>query len=158
MVFDARGDGIDGEGVTRLVHCHRNPPFGAAADYVRENSETVRDPMPDARPSANRRSAICGLVILARPPVSFPAKPVTNADLSGKTFCTSSGDKETYLRGGKYVGKDWGDGAWQLMSDGVVSVHARSADWVASIEKLTDGSFEFRVAGQSFIHTGHYCK
>jgi hypothetical protein len=106
-----------------------------------------------------RSIATAGIVSL--PSLLSPqaiAKPVTNADVSGKTFCTSSGDRETYLRGGKYVGKDWGDGTWQLVSDGVVSVHAKTANWVAGIEKLADGSFEFRVAGQNFIHTGRYCK
>jgi hypothetical protein len=98
---------------------------------------------------------VSSLSLLAAPGI---AKPVTAADVTGKTFCSSTGDKETLLRGGKYVGKDWGDGTWQLMSDGVVSVHAKSADWVMSIEKLADGSFEFRVAGYKFIHTGHYCK
>lgn len=87
------------------------------------------------------------------------AKPVTAADLTGKSLCWSSGEKETYLAGGKFVSKGWGEGSWRLMSDGIVAIQSKSLEWTASIEKRADGGFERNASGSGWSNfwTGHYC-
>ncbi len=83
-------------------------------------------------------------------------KPVTAADLTGRSFCWTSGDRDTYSPGGKFESKHWGKGTWQMMADGVVSIKTETAGWIASIQKLADGSFETRNNYHG-IYSGHYC-
>src|SRR5271169_6331479 len=48
------------------------------------------------------------------------ARPVTTADLSGKTICWGNGNGSiTYHPGGKSSGTFWGEGTWRVTSVGV---------------------------------------
>ena len=84
------------------------------------------------------------------------ARPVTAADLSGRSVCWSNGDKETYSPGGKYRSSAYGPGAWQFISAGVVAVQAQSTQWSSAIEKLPDGSLHATASSGQW--TGRYCK
>jgi hypothetical protein len=87
------------------------------------------------------------------------AKPVTSADLSGKKICWNNGDVETYSAGGKYNSARAGDGTWAVSGAGV-GIKSQIYNWAEDIEKLADGTFsrDFVAHGQSFHHTGQYCK
>jgi len=83
------------------------------------------------------------------------AKPVTGADLSGKSICWGDGAKDTYMPGGKYLSTRHGAGTWEISSIGV-EIHSQTWTGVKDIEKLPDGTFTFAIPGLFF--PGKYCK
>jgi hypothetical protein len=56
-------------------------------------------------------------------PLDALARPVTTADLSGKTICWNDGDRQTYSPGGKFSSTRWGTGTWRVTANGV-QIHA----------------------------------
>jgi hypothetical protein len=56
-------------------------------------------------------------------PLDALARPVTVADLSGKTICWNDGDKQSYSPGGKFSSTRWGNGTWRVTAHGV-QIHA----------------------------------
>jgi hypothetical protein len=90
------------------------------------------------------------------------ARPVTTADLSGKTICwsgTMSGDDfATYLPGGKIVSGKFGEGTWQVTEAGVIIIH--KYNFVADMQILPDGTITSATEGwgRTFLQRGHYCK
>jgi hypothetical protein len=87
------------------------------------------------------------------------ATSVTATDLTGKAICWGTGEKYTFLPGGKFISKAYGAGSWQLMSDGMVAIKAKTFDWASTIERLADGSFNASIYayGVNQHFTGRYC-
>jgi hypothetical protein len=84
------------------------------------------------------------------------ATPVTSADLSGKKICWDNGSASNYGHGGKYSNNVSGHGTWSLTSSGV-RVHTDRYDYVASIQKMPDGTFHAVVLGAGMKSSGKYC-
>jgi hypothetical protein len=88
---------------------------------------------------------------------SASASPVTAADLSGKKICWNNGSASVYGHGGKYSNNLSGEGTWSVTAGGV-HVHTDRYDFVATIQKLPDGSFQAVINGAGIKSTGTYCK
>jgi len=86
-----------------------------------------------------------------------PAAPVRSADLSGKSICWDNGSKSSYGAGGKYSNNMSGEGTWSMTAGGV-HIHTDRYDYVASIQKLPDGTFHAEVPSANIKTTGGYCK
>jgi hypothetical protein len=89
--------------------------------------------------------------------VPASASVVTAADLSGKKICWNNGSASVYGRGGKYSNNLSGEGTWLVTGAGV-HVHTDRYDYVATIQKLPDGSFQAVIIGAGIKSTGTYCK
>jgi len=85
------------------------------------------------------------------------AAPVTSADLSGKKICWNNGSVSSYGSGGKYSNNMTGDGTWS-MTGGGVHVHTERYDYVATMQKSADGSFQANIAAAHIKSTGKYCQ
>jgi hypothetical protein len=85
------------------------------------------------------------------------AAPVTAADLSGKKICWDNGSASSYRAGGKYANNMSGEGTWAVTAGGV-HIHTDRYDYVASIQKLGDGTFSATVATAGIKSAGKYCK
>jgi hypothetical protein len=86
------------------------------------------------------------------------ARPVTNADLSGKTICWSDGTIKTYHPGGKTSQTFYGEGTWRVTSVGV-EVSTKSFVNIFDIQILDDGTLTSAAdfTGHVYHNTGHYC-
>ena len=86
------------------------------------------------------------------------ARPVTSADLSGKTICWDDGTKETYQPGGKTSQTFWGEGTWRVTS---VGVEKRGKIYmnIWAVQILGDGTLTAAAdfSGVGVYRTGHYC-
>ncbi len=76
-------------------------------------------------------------------------RPVTAADLSGKTICWEDGWRITYAGGGGYLGARGNSSAanphherWSLLDPGVVQVDREGKQRYLQIVVLPDGRFE----------------
>jgi hypothetical protein len=85
------------------------------------------------------------------------AAPVNSADLSGKKICWNNGSVSSYGKGGKYANNMSGEGTWSLTAGGV-HIHTDRYDYVASMQKLPDGTFQAVVAAANIKTTGKYCQ
>jgi hypothetical protein len=85
------------------------------------------------------------------------AAPVRSADLSGRSICWDNGSVSSYGAGGPYSNSISGHGTWS-MTGGGVHIHTDRYDYVASIQKLPDGTFHAEVPAASINATGKYCK
>jgi hypothetical protein len=81
------------------------------------------------------------------------AKPVTTADLAGRTICYNNGEKATYLRGGKYVNSKFGNGTWAVTAAGV-QLHAGDFSGIFDFEVQPDRT----ISLPSVNLTGTDCK
>jgi hypothetical protein len=85
------------------------------------------------------------------------AAPVSSADLSGRSICWDNGSASSYGAGGAYSNSVSGHGTWS-MTGGGVHIHTDRYDYVASIQKLPDGTFHAQVPVANINATGKYCK
>jgi hypothetical protein len=85
------------------------------------------------------------------------AAPVSSADLSGKSICWDNGSVSSYGAGGKYSNTMSGHGTWSMTGAGV-HIHTDRYDYVASMQKLPDGTFHAVVPTANIKTTGKYCK
>jgi hypothetical protein len=85
------------------------------------------------------------------------AAPVSSADLSGRSICWDNGSVSSYGAGGTYSNSMSGHGTWS-MTGGGVHIHTDRYDYVASVQKLPDGTFHAVVPAASINATGKYCK
>ena len=85
------------------------------------------------------------------------AAPVSSADLSGRSICWDNGSVSSYGAGGTYSNSMSGHGTWSMTAGGV-HIHTDRYDYVASIQKLPDGTFHAEVPAASSNATGKYCK
>ena len=99
-------------------------------------------------------SAAC--VLSAAIASAAAAAPVSSADLSGHCICWDNGSTSSYGGGGKYANTMSGEGTWSLTAGGV-HIHTERYDYVASIQKMPDGSFRAEVLGAGMKTTGKYC-
>jgi hypothetical protein len=85
------------------------------------------------------------------------AAPVSSADLSGRSICWDNGSASSYGAGGAYSNSMSGHGTWS-MSGGGVHIHTDRYDYVASVQKLPDGTFHAVVPVAGINANGKYCK
>jgi len=85
------------------------------------------------------------------------AAPVRSADLSGRSICWDNGSASSYGAGGAYSNSMSGHGTWS-MTGGGVHIHTDRYDYVASVQKLPDGTFHAVVPVAGINATGKYCK
>src|SRR5579863_1069024 len=85
------------------------------------------------------------------------AAPVTAADFSGKKICWGGGSISSYGRGGQYSNNLTGDGTWSL-SGGSLHIHTDRYDYVATVQKTADGTFQADIAAANIKTTGKYCQ
>ncbi len=85
------------------------------------------------------------------------AAGVTSADLSGKKICWGGGSVSSYGPGGKYSNNLTGDGTWSL-SGGRLHIHTNRYDYVATVQKAPDGTFQADIATANIKTTGKYCQ
>jgi hypothetical protein len=85
--------------------------------------------------------AFCAaLAITATAPFEAFARPVTAADLSGKSICWNDGDRQTYSPGGKFSSTRWGEGTWRVTAHGV-QIHAHPGGNALVDIRLKHGTF-----------------
>lgn len=82
---------------------------------------------------------------------------VSAADLSGKKICWDNGSTSSYGPGAKYSNTMSGDGTWAVGRGGV-HIHTDRYDYMATIQKLPDGSFQATIIGAGVTSTGKYCR
>ncbi len=85
------------------------------------------------------------------------AAGVTAADFSGKKICWGGGSISSYGRGGQYSNNLTGDGTWSL-SGGSLHIHTDRYDYVATVQKAADGTFQADIAAANIKTTGKYCQ
>ncbi len=85
------------------------------------------------------------------------AAPVTSADLSGKKICWNNGSVSSYGAGGKYSNNMTGNGTWS-MAGGGVHIHTDRYDYMATMQKSGDGTFQAEIAAAHIKSTGKYCQ
>jgi hypothetical protein len=81
------------------------------------------------------------------------AKPATTRDLAGRTICYNTGEKATYLRGGKYENNMIGNGTWRVTSVGV-QIDAERFKGIIDFEIQPDGT----ISIPAYHMTGKDCK
>jgi hypothetical protein len=101
-------------------------------------------------------AGLCFTALFASPAA---AKPVTDADLSGKKFCWNDGGTENYYPGGKYSSTHDGEGTWVVTLKGV-QISTNQITGLADMQILADGTFTatWLVDGKPKTWTGHYCQ
>jgi hypothetical protein len=101
-------------------------------------------------------AVLCGPLLCASPAA---ARPVAEADLSGRKFCWNDGGTETYSPGGKYSSTHDGEGTWAIAPNGV-QISTNQIAGLADMQKLADGTFTatWIVDGKPKTWTGHYCQ
>jgi hypothetical protein len=75
-------------------------------------------------------------------------KPVTTADLAGRTICYNNGEKATYYSDGRYENNVIGNGTWSVTSTGV-DLETDSLKAIIAIEIMADGIVSIPRAGMS---------
>lgn len=87
------------------------------------------------------------------------ARPVTDADLSGKKFCWNDGGTENYYAGGKYSSTHDGEGTWVVTPKGV-QISTNQISGLVDMQILADGTFTatWIVDGKPKTWTGRYCE
>ena len=85
------------------------------------------------------------------------AASATSADFVGKTICWGGGSISSYGAGGKYSNNLTGEGTWS-MSKGGLHIHTDRYDYVASVQKLPDGTFHAVIPTMNIKTDGKYCK
>ena len=87
------------------------------------------------------------------------ARPVTTADLSGKTICWSGGLIKTFYPGGKSSETTYGEGTWRVTSVGV-EMSTKYFTNIYDVQILDDGTLTSHAnfGGQDYQGTGHFCK
>jgi hypothetical protein len=100
---------------------------------------------------------VAGFSFLLLP--SAVARPVTTADLSGKTICWANGNVVTYLPGGKQISTMGGEGTWRVTAIGV-EVITQAYSNIFDDQILPDGTYasDTDFGGKTFHNTGHICK
>lgn len=104
-----------------------------------------------------RISAVLGAASLLSLVSVAQAAPVTAADLSGKSICWDNGSASAHRHGGKYSNNMNGEGTWSMTAGGV-HIHTDRYDYVATIQKLPDGTFTAVIPAAGITSTGKYCK
>jgi hypothetical protein len=99
---------------------------------------------------------VAGAISLTLASASLAAS-VGAGDLSGKSICWDNGSTSSYGRGGKYANTMSGEGTWAFTSGGV-HIHTDRYDYVASIQKMPDGTFHAKILGAGIETIGKYCK
>jgi hypothetical protein len=88
------------------------------------------------------------------------ARPVTAADLSGKSICWNDGDRQTYSSGGKFSSTRWGDGTWRVTAHGI-QIHAHPGGNGLVDIRLRHGTFSLTTYGKrnglQHTSTAKYC-
>jgi hypothetical protein len=86
------------------------------------------------------------------------ARPVTTADLSGKTICWDGGFVKTFYPGGKSSETGYGEGTWRVTSAGV-EMSTKSFKNIFDVQILDDGTLtsDTDFGGRNYHGTGHYC-
>ena len=85
------------------------------------------------------------------------ASPVKSKDLVGKKICWDVGSASTYAADGKYTNDFTGDGTWSIAADGV-HIHTDQFDYVATVDKMPDGTFHVEIPVANIKVVGKYCK
>lgn len=85
------------------------------------------------------------------------AAGVSSADLSGKKICWGNGSVSSYGPGGKYSNTMTGDGTWSL-SGSHLHIHTASYDYVVTVQKAPDGTFQAENTAANLKTTGKYCQ
>jgi hypothetical protein len=87
------------------------------------------------------------------------ARPVTTADLSGKTICWSSGLAKTFYPGGKSSETTYGEGTWRVTPAGV-QMSTKYSTNIYDVQILDDGSLtsDADFGGRDYHGEGHFCK
>ena len=100
------------------------------------------------------------LAIAGAFPIQAFARPVTAADLSGKSICWNDGDKQSYLPGGKFSSTRWGKGTWRVTAHGV-QIHSHPGGNGLADIRLRHGTFSLTTLNNRNGHreaaTGKYC-
>jgi hypothetical protein len=98
-------------------------------------------------------AAVCFLALFS----GAYAAGVTAADLSGKKICWNNGSVSSYGPGGKYSNNMTGNGTWS-MTGGGLHIHTDRYDYVATMQKSADGTFQANIAAANIKSTGKYCQ
>ena len=85
------------------------------------------------------------------------AAGVSAADFAGKKICWDNGSASTYAPGGKYSNNISGEGTWAWTAGGL-SIHTDKYDYVATVQKMADGSFHAEISAAGMTTIGKYCK
>ena len=100
------------------------------------------------------------LATAATLPFDALARPVTVADLSGKSICWNDGDKQTYSPGGKFSSTRWGEGTWRMTAHGV-QIHAHPGGNGLADIRFKHGAFSLTTYGKRnglrHTATAKYC-
>ena len=100
------------------------------------------------------------LAIVAAFPLNALARPVTAADLSGKSICWNDGDKQSYSPDGKFSSTRWGEGTWRVTGHGV-QIHAHPGGNGLADIRLRHGTFSLTTYGKRnglrHTATAKYC-
>jgi hypothetical protein len=89
------------------------------------------------------------------------AKPVTKAELVGKTICWNFANKETYSSDGKVTDDLWGNGTWAITARGFLQLRLEHWQGILDMEKQQDGSFRGKYTasgGGDYVLIINYCK